>query len=60
MRKDNIIKVLMDRDGMTHDEAVNKFGEVMDEVRSLVAVGKFDEAEDRFLDMLGLELDYMM
>lgn len=60
MKKSEIIKVLMERDGMTETEAREELAEVMEEVRDLIASGNFIEAEDVFSDMLGLEPDYLI
>ena len=60
MRKKEIIKILMDRDGMTHEEAVEELNTCIEEMRVLIAQGKFLEAEDVFSDMLGLEPDYIL
>jgi hypothetical protein len=50
-----VVKILMERDDMTRDEAERLFSEVREEIL------KADpwEAEDIMLDMLGLEMDYI-
>ena len=60
MRRRDIIKILMERDGLTKEDAVAEFNECMDEVRACIANGEFVEAEDLFSEMLGIEPDYLL
>jgi hypothetical protein len=49
-----VVRILMERDGMTREEAIER----IDEVREMI----FDDpgvAEDILADELGLELDYI-
>ena len=56
MNKDNgVIRILMERDGMTREEAQ----ETLDEVREMLSEADPWEAEDILADELGLELDYI-
>ena len=56
MKKQNeVIRVLMDRDGMTEEEAKER----LEEVREAVAFADPWEVEDIIADELGLELDYL-
>lgn len=50
----NIIKILMERDGMTKDEAI----ELIDETREMM-IADLWEAENIMLEMLELEMDYI-
>lgn len=54
-----IIKILMDRDGMTEDEARATVVDVMDMMEDAIAEGDYEEAEDILADELGLEPDYI-
>ncbi len=60
MRKGEIIRILMERDGLTKEEAKEELAEVIEEMRDLIEDGRFIEAEDLFSDMLGLEPDYLL
>ena len=56
MKKQNeVIRVLMERDEMTKEEAQER----LDEVREMIAFAEPDEVEDIIADELGLELDYL-
>lgn len=50
-----VIRILMERDGMTREEAQ----ETLDEVREMISEADPWEAEDILADELGLELDYI-
>lgn len=50
-----VVEILMTRDGMTKDEAI----ELINETREMMIEDPWD-AEDIILDMLDLELDYIM
>jgi len=60
MQKREIINILMERDGLTREEARAELKETMAEVRACIARGEFLEAEDVFAEMLGLEPDYLI
>lgn len=56
MSKPNeVIRILMERDGMTREEAQ----ETLDEVREMLSEADLWEAEDIIADELGLEMDYI-
>lgn len=49
-----VVQILMDRDGLTENEAEN----LVDEARGEILFYP-DEAEEIMMDMLGLEMDYI-
>ena len=53
-----VVKILMNRDGMTENEATS----CLDDVRKMLAECNYDieEAEDIIYSELGLEPDYIM
>lgn len=51
---EKIIKILMERDEMTRQEAIRLIKETQEEIMESP-----DEAEDIMLDNLGLEMDYI-
>ena len=56
MKKDNeIVRILMERDGFTREEAEER----LEEVREMVSEADPWEAEDILADELGLEMDYI-
>lgn len=56
MKKDNeVVRILMERDGMTREEAE----ETLEEVREMLTFADPWEAEDIIADELGLEMDYI-
>ena len=56
MTKDNnIVRILMKRDGLTREEAQER----LDEVREMISDADPWEAEDILADELGLEMDYI-
>lgn len=56
MSRDNeIIRVLMERDGMSREEATER----LEEVREIMADADPWDAEDILADELGLEMDYI-
>lgn len=56
MQKDNeVVRILMERDGMTREEAE----ETLEEVREMLTFADPWEAEDIIADELGLEMDYI-
>lgn len=54
-----LVKVLMNRDGVTRDEAERMVNEVREEILEAVYDGDYNEAEDIMLSELGLEMDYI-
>lgn len=56
MKKQNeVIRILMKRDGLTREEAQER----LDEVREMLSEADPWEAEDIIADELGLEMDYI-
>lgn len=53
---ENVINILMNRDGMTRDEA----RELVIETRELLLSADVWEADEIIADQLGLEPDYIM
>lgn len=54
----NVVAILMKRDGMSRAEAVALVTEVREMIED--AGGDYDEAEQIMIDELGLEMDYIM
>ena len=54
-----IIKVLMERDKMTKEEAEKHFSYVKDMINEAVAFGDYDAVEDIMYSEFGLEMDYI-
>ena len=50
-----VVKILMERDGMTKSDAEELINETIEEILT----GDPFEAEDIMLNMLGLEMDYI-
>lgn len=60
MAKTNeIIRILMERDGMDLQEAKEVFNDVKSEMEEAIADGDYELAEEIFEGDLGLELDYV-
>lgn len=56
----SVIKVLMNRDGMSQLDAENRFEEVKEMVNNEVECGgDYDVVEDIIAGELGLEMDYL-
>lgn len=53
---ENVIEILMERDGISRQEAE----ELIDETRDLLLSSDAWEADDIMADQLGLEPDYIM
>ena len=53
------IEVLMERDGMTEDEAKSEARRAKKELRELVEEGDYLAAEEYMQEEFGLEPDYM-
>ena len=58
-KRNEVIQILMDRDGMTEDEAKELIREVRSMVMEAIERGDFIEAEEIFMSELGLEPDYI-
>lgn len=54
---DKIIKILMDRDGLTYNEAKEMYEETQEEIYEAIEDG--DYVDDILLNNLGLEPDYI-
>lgn len=54
-----IIKVIMERDDMSEEEARELVNNIRAEAEPFIIEGDFQAVEDLLLDDLGLELDYM-
>lgn len=52
------IQVLMDRDGLSYEEAVKQFSLLQGEAWEIAEDGDYEEMEDLLLDY-GLEMDYL-
>lgn len=55
-----IIRILMDRDNMTKDEATEFFRETMRDVMASISAGDYEGGEDIFCSDFGLEPDYLI
>lgn len=54
-----IENILMQRDGLTKEEAVNYISNTRSEIYNAIECGDFDLAEDIFTSDLRLEMDYI-
>jgi hypothetical protein len=54
----NIIKILMERDGLTYEEAKEAYEDTREEMLQSIEDGYLD-ADEILADNLGLELDYI-
>ena len=54
-----IVKILMERDGMTEEEAQRTFDGAKEEFDRCIDEGDMDAAEVVLLDWFGLEADYL-
>ena len=55
-----IINILMRRDGISENEARNLIENCMLEIHEAIAAGRYMEAEDIFMEYLQLEPDYLI
>ncbi len=55
-----IENILMKRDGLTKEEAENEIKYTMEMVYDALANGDYEEAEEIWMDNMGLETDYLM
>lgn len=56
---EEIVNILMRRDGITRNEAQNLIDECMDEMSGSFYIGDYRTCEDIFASYLGLEPDYL-
>lgn len=54
-----VVRILMNRDGMTETEAREAVQDCVDMMEEAIQEGHYLEAEDIFMDELGLEPDYI-
>lgn len=54
-----VIEILMKRDNLTRQEAVDLVHDVQDMLEDAIANGDYDEAEEIMYSELGLEMDYI-
>lgn len=57
---EEIIKIIMKRDGLDRKEAAEEVQSTMNAVGEAIEQGRFELAEDIFMEDLGLEPDYLM
>ena len=55
-----IVKILMERDDITEEEAKALIKDVREMMEDAIADGDYSEAEDIMAGELGLEMDYIM
>ena len=60
MAKNRIVKILMERDGITEEEARELVEDTSESVNEAIAMGDCVEAEAIFTSELGLEPDYLI
>ena len=53
------VKVLMERDGMTREEAEEMVKNAKDEIYNMLEEAEYDEIEDMLACDFGLEMDYI-
>ena len=58
--KKEVIRILMNSEGYTEEEAKEVLNDTMNEVNDAIACGDFDLAEEIFESDLGLEIDYLL
>lgn len=56
---DEIINILMKRDGLTRDEATMSYNNFLENAQSYIDSGDGEALEDLLMDELGLEPDYI-
>lgn len=54
-----VVKILMERDGVSEEEAVDTVKQVKSEIYAAAESGDPDEVEDIMYSLLGLEMDYL-
>ena len=55
-----IVKILMERDGMSKEDATEMYEETRSEIEDAISCGDFNLAEDILAGDLGLEPDYFI
>ena len=58
--REEIINILCKRDGLTNEEAKRTLNYTLKEVSKCIQAGEYFEAEEVFMDELGLEPDYLL
>lgn len=58
-KTNQIISTLMERDGMTLEEATSHYKYVKELINEAISLGDYDEVEDIMASELGLEMDYI-
>lgn len=53
------VRVLMQRDGMSREEAEEMVNNAKRELNAMIEEGEYDEVEDMLLCDFGLEMDYI-
>ncbi|MFA7082835.1 MAG: hypothetical protein WC135_09500 [Bacteroidales bacterium] len=56
---EKIIKILMERDGLTEEDAREQAEDARQEIYEAIGAGCFEDVEDILASDLGLELDYI-
>lgn len=56
----NAIKAIMNRDGISEDEARQIVNDARDEMLNLIELGCFEDAEYVWQEATGLEMDYFI
>lgn len=54
-----IIKILMERDGLTYEEAASEFDYAQELIHEAIANCEDDQIEEIMAEELGLEMDYI-
>ena len=54
-----VVKILMDRDNMSEEDAKDMVNSTKDEIEDAIACGDYDLVEDLMSGDLGLEMDYV-
>ena len=60
MDTEKIIRMIMERDELTHDEAAEIVNEARDAILKAATNDDYNEAENIMYDELGLEMDYIL
>ena len=58
-KTNKVLRILMERDGMTEKEACDLMSEVREMMDEAIAEGDYSEAESIFEEEFGLEPDYI-
>lgn len=59
-KTDRIVQILMERDGLSYEEAREQVSEVQDMIYEAIEAGDYLEPDEIMADELGLEPDYIM